>query len=69
MGGFFSKTVPIAGLTKNLNEMIFIFFINICLINFFFVNFFAKKIFLNSTKYNLVKLRICNPFNFFCFNF
>jgi hypothetical protein len=30
----FSKTVPIAGLTKSLNEMIFIFFINICLIHF-----------------------------------
>ena len=26
----FSKAVPIAGLTKSLNEMIFIFFINIC---------------------------------------
>ena len=31
----FSKSVPIAGLTKSLNEMIFIFFINICLIHFF----------------------------------
>jgi hypothetical protein len=26
------------------------------------VNFFAKKLILSSTKYSLVKLRICNPF-------
>ena len=51
----FSKTVLIAGLTKSLNEMIFIFSINICLIQFFFVHFFAKKWILSSLQ-NIVLL-------------
>jgi hypothetical protein len=42
--------IIIAGLTKSLNEMIFIFSINICLIQFFFVNFFAKKLILSSLQ-------------------